>query len=237
MIGFFNESCFILVKHYEIDNFISNQYYKIEKEYITLFCEAFILKNNKIKKVKGKIKIDFEKLLISPMIDEDKFLNSYIYDDDKFIFFNFLISKENFECKIFDTKLESIDRANEFIEERVKDPKLLVAFTELFLNAYEHGNLGLSFEEKSNLMREGKYIEYLKNHKTDKKIIICFSSFVYKSQKIDAIKIVDEGEGFEVIEKQGLFNGRGIKLSSKYAYIFYNQKGNEVLIIKEVDGY
>jgi len=237
MIGFFNESYFILVKNYEIDNFISNKYYSLEKGYITLFSESFVLKDGKIKKVKGKIKIDFEKLLISPKIDENRFLNSYIYDDDKFIFFNFLISKEKFECKVFNTKLESIDEASEFIETKVNDPKLMVAFTELFLNAYEHGNLGLSFEEKSNLMKEGKYIDYLKNHKTDKKIVVCFASFFYKSKKITAIKIVDEGNGFKVIERKGLFSGRGIKLSSKYAYIFYNQKGNEVLIIKEFDGY
>ena len=237
MIGFFNESYFILVKNYEIDDFISNKYYFLEKGYITLFSESFVLKDGKIKKVKGKIKIDFEKLLISPKIDENRFLNSYIYDDEKFIFFNFLISKEKFECRVFETKLNSIDEASEFIETKVNDPKLMVAFTELFLNAYEHGNLGLSFEEKSNLMKDGKYIDYLKNHKTDKKIVVCFASFFYKSKKIVAIKIVDEGEGFKVIERKGLFSGRGIKLSSKYAYIFYNQKGNEVLIIKEFDGY
>ena len=236
MIGFFNKKCFILTKNIELKDYEKNKFYLLEDEFITLFCSAFGIKDNKLIKLnKGKIKIDFDKLIITSILDEDKFKNLYIYMDDEFIFFNFLISKERFECKEFETKVEDIKKANEYIENITQDMKLLTVFNELFLNAYEHGNLGLSFKQKADLIKKGKYLEYVKNNENSKKILVCSSKILYKNQKFIAIKIKDEGEGFKLENKESVVSGRGIKISSKYAYIFYNRQGNEVLIIRKIN--
>jgi len=234
MIGFFNDKCFILNKNIQINNYESNNFYVLESDFITLSSPAFALKNNKLIKLpKGKIKIDFEKLIFASSLEEENFKNLYIYDNEKFIFFNFLISREKFKCKEFKTSLSNIKKANEYLELFSNDIKLLTVFNELFLNAYEHGNLALGFEKKAKLIKNNKYDEFLKNNENDKKIRVCISKFNYKNQNLIAIKIKDEGKGFIVEDKSSVVNGRGIKISSKYAYIFYNKTGNEVLIIKE----
>jgi len=236
MIGYFNSNSLVLFKNFEVENLKDNSFFKLEDDVINLFSDAFILVNNKIEKIKpGKVKIFFEKLIITPKLDENKFINSFVYDDDKFIFFNFLFPKIDFDCKYFATEIESLEKANKFIETYIQNPKILTVFTELFLNAYEHGNLNLNFKLKEELIKNGKYILYLKNSKNNKTIRVCVSKFVYKEKNLIAIKIKDEGNGFKFFERKTLFSGRGIKLSSKYAYIFYNEIGNEVLIIKEVD--
>jgi len=236
MIGFFNEKCLILSKNIEINNYENNKFYILETDFITLFSPAFALKNNNLIKLpKGKIKIDFEKLIITSSFDEEKFNNLYIYDNEKFIFFNFLISKEKFKCKEFKTFLTDIKKANEYLELFSNDIKLITVFNELFLNAYEHGNLALGFDKKAELIKNNEYDQFLKDNENNKKIRVCISTFIYKNQKLIAIKIKDEGKGFIVEDKSSVVNGRGIKISSKYAYIFYNKTGNEVLIIKELN--
>jgi PAS domain S-box-containing protein len=118
---------------------------------------------------------------------------------------------------------------------------------ELLINAMEHGNFGLSFEEKSEALMNGTYIKILMDRQKDpiytkKRITVEYS---LTPEKLDVI-ITDEGDGFEhqKILKRSLedelnelvSNGRGIALSKKFLdSITYNEKGNSVHIVKKFD--
>ncbi len=233
MIGRFIDNVVILNKGYEINNFYENSYFKIDNNSIYLFVSAYVLKNKKVSKViNGKYSLDeFEKILITEEnINIEKFVNEILYSDDKFIVLQVL--DVDFECKLFPTRYSSFKEAENFFSNFVKKSNLMLVFNELFFNAYEHGNLALSFKEKEELIKKDKYFDFLKKE-VNKKIEVC----VEKKDKYVFVKITDEGEGFRLNQKRGVFNGMGIKMCEKFAYIFYNKKGNSVLFIGKDDGF
>ena len=244
MIGRFKDNIFVLNKNCDIKDYFKNQFYEIKKDKVILYTKAFAFSNDKIITLdKGEYsKKELVKLLFSDKVNKDSFLNDFVYDDDKFIYIHFFDMKYS-ECKDFQTSFEEVKKAENFIAEfldkkfdnPLKEPILLV-FNELFFNAYEHGNLGLTFDEKEQLLREKKYMDFLKNAKSNKKINICVSKLHYKDKTYFVCKITDEGEGFDLNQnKTALFNGRGLLMSDRICNgVFYNEKGNSVLFIKEI---
>lgn len=121
---------------------------------------------------------------------------------------------------------------------------LKLCIRELLINAMEHGNFGISFDEKSEALLNGTYIQILIERQKDfinskKQITVEYS---LTPDKIEII-ITDEGNGFDhkkvlarTIDEEfngTLSNGRGIALSKKFLdSIVYNEKGNSVHIIK-----
>ena len=110
---------------------------------------------------------------------------------------------------------------------------------ELLTNALEHGNCGISYEEKSEWLNNGGIILDLIDHKlrqpefADRKIHIDYTIGKDKS----SFTIKDDGEGFDwksrlsADDTPGLeeAHGRGIALSkSLVSGLRYNEKGNEV---------
>ena len=244
MIGKFKDNVFILNKNIEIDDFFKNQFYEIKENKIILFSPAFIFKDDKIITLeKGEYDLEeINKILFSDEINKEKFENNLIYNDDKFIYIHFFDIKYD-KCKYLNTSFEDIKKAekflSDFIDERfgnVSKESVLLVFNELFFNAYEHGNLAVSFEEKEKLLEDGKYMEFLKNAKSDKKIYLCVSKLEYKNRQYLIAKITDEGKGFDIKQKKtALYNGRGLLMSDRICDgIFYNQKGNSVIFIKEI---
>jgi hypothetical protein len=114
-----------------------------------------------------------------------------------------------------------------------------VALMELLINAIEHGNCRISFEEKSAWLEQGKDVLELireKNKNPDiarKQVYLTYRIGPRKS----AYSIRDEGEGFDWKTrkarkgKEGLqdLHGRGIAMAGMYlTKLNYNEKGNEV---------
>ena len=109
---------------------------------------------------------------------------------------------------------------------------------ELLTNALEHGNCGISYEEKSEWLNNGGTILDLINHKllqpeyADRKIHIEYGIGREKS----TFTIKDDGEGFDWRSRMESdtpdmeeTHGRGIALSkSLVSELRYNDKGNEV---------
>ena len=227
MIGRFFEDLIVLKKGYEIKDFLENDFFSIKDDKVILFKEAYALKDREILKLKnGEYNIkEFDKIVIADELNRENFLNEFLYENGKFILLKKLDLE--YECEKFKTEYSSFKKAEDFFSKFTKNDILLLIFNELFFNAYEHGNLGLSFEDKENLIKEDKYIEFLKSNENDKFIEIC----VAKKDNYIIVKITDEGEGFQLKEKTALYNGRGIKMSEKFAYLFYNKKGNSVIFI------
>ncbi len=118
---------------------------------------------------------------------------------------------------------------------------LKIGIEEMITNAIEHGNLGISFAEKSAAVEEGKLGELVTDRlargaNAAKRVFIssCLTGDSFR------ISIRDEGEGFDwrnlpalVPENLLAYSGRGIFLTKIYFdEVRYNEGGNEVTLVK-----
>jgi anti-sigma regulatory factor (Ser/Thr protein kinase) len=118
-----------------------------------------------------------------------------------------------------------------------KRDRIHVALFELLMNAVEHGNCGINYEEKTRWLEEGKdsldlIREKLKNPSIrDRKV-----RFTYRiGTETSSFTIQDEGQGFDwknhLADTQGKLelHGHGIKMTNLYVEnLRYNDRGNEV---------
>ncbi|MFA6936924.1 MAG: cyclic nucleotide-binding domain-containing protein [Treponema sp.] len=114
--------------------------------------------------------------------------------------------------------------------------KLQMTLMELLTNALEHGNLGITFDDKTNWMKQGGDILQLiakRNSETqyaNKRIHISYSI----GKTTSSFTIKDDGDGFDWRKYSHTsstqeMHGRGISLSRQLVNtIVYNEKGNEV---------
>lgn len=118
---------------------------------------------------------------------------------------------------------------------------LKIGIEEMITNAIEHGNLGISFEEKSEAIREER-LEGLIAERTAESERAGRRIFIHSRLDSDFFEVTvrDEGRGFdwkalpEVAPENLLaFNGRGILLARIYFdEVTYNEAGNQVTLRK-----
>jgi len=174
----------------------------------------------------------------------NKYINIYTKKSYKEEFGN--LQKKLINTKTFQTFLTEVDKAIQWYEEELDKLckennlkiKLTIAFEELFMNAYEHGNLGINKYEKSKLLKENKYLTFLrqKEKKINKKINVKIYLLTNGNNYI-AVEICDEGNGFDFEKiketKSKVPNGKGILITSKNGNIYYNNKGNCALLVSK----
>ncbi|MBF0527347.1 MAG: response regulator [Deltaproteobacteria bacterium] len=121
---------------------------------------------------------------------------------------------------------------------------LSIGLYEIILNAMEHGNLEINFDEKTRLIETNTYLDAITERK-------CYAAFKSRTVKVIShinrtrIKVVvkDNGPGFDWRSKIGeleemdpmelLNHGRGILLARiNFDEIRYNDAGNVVTLIK-----
>jgi anti-sigma regulatory factor (Ser/Thr protein kinase) len=123
-----------------------------------------------------------------------------------------------------------------------KKMHLQLALGELIVNAVEHGNCGISYDEKTMGMENGLSVVELVAEKCRDPLIrqkkVEFQWDIQKEKTLFVIR--DEGNGFDVkahlrkIAAQDVMSlhGRGIKLASMLSTeLKYNEKGNQVTLI------
>jgi len=174
-------------------------------------------------------------------------------DDLTLIFINTLnLDKSAFvESRSFETSLEVVQRATEWYSElfhKLTDDvkarySASVVFTELFMNAYEHGNLGIDLEMKHRLLERDVYFERLLSLEqgVQKRIEVKVYKIENNSSSYVVTQIIDEGEGFDthilskIFRNAQKFNGRGVFVSRKNSMgIYYNCQGNKVLFLNKI---
>ncbi|KPA18475.1 response regulator receiver protein [Candidatus Magnetomorum sp. HK-1] len=121
------------------------------------------------------------------------------------------------------------------------DPKRVVSgMTELLLNAIEHGNLGITYEEKSQLLVKDLWMSEIEHRLTlpendGKRVVV----EIERTANEICFLIKDQGQGFEWEKyldfdpKRAFdFHGRGIALAKKlsFDYLEYRGVGNEVFL-------
>jgi PAS domain-containing protein len=111
---------------------------------------------------------------------------------------------------------------------------------EILINSIEHGNLAITFEEKSTYLMQGDYLELIQKRQKDpiygkRKIIV---EYTLNHNQV-SYRVTDEGNGFSYIELQKKSedkelvreHGRGIMLAeSIFDKVEYNTMGNSVLL-------
>lgn len=119
-----------------------------------------------------------------------------------------------------------------------KPQKVAIGLFELLVNAVEHGNLGIGYQEKTRLIQAGELqLEIQKRLKQDayKKRVVEVS--IERHEKELTITITDMGDGFDStayldfsIERAMDSHGRGIMMASKLSFdrLHYSKKGNTV---------
>jgi CheY-like chemotaxis protein len=173
-------------------------------------------------------------------------------DDITFIFINKLNFKDTtIANEIFGSSLEEIDRANGWYTEvwnTLSDNMQLlneanVVFTEMLMNAFEHGNLGITASEKNKLLENDVYFDTLKEmqKECDKKIEVNISKIKHHDTAYIVTQIKDEGCGFDtkilskVFRNARTFNGRGVFVSRNSSLgIYYNHIGNSVVFLHKI---
>ncbi|MEN6624997.1 MAG: response regulator [Candidatus Sumerlaeia bacterium] len=124
-------------------------------------------------------------------------------------------------------------------------PMLRLALVELITNAIEHGNLGITYDQKTRAMdRAGAYNEFLAARKADPAVA---GRKVSVQARIDGNAcewtITDDGDGFDwrslpaEVTPGALFSthGRGIMLSRlHFDRLEYIGRGNEVRVVKNL---
>jgi len=175
-----------------------------------------------------------------------------IEDDITLIFIHRLdLSRTEIQTESFGTSLDNIDIAtgwyNDLLEHTTSNVKAIynagLVFTELYMNAYEHGNLEISSSEKNTLLHDDTYFDTLleKEEGCSKKITVQVNKVEYGPDTYIITQITDEGNGFDtqllsqIFRNSRTFNGRGVFISRKNSFgIYYNGKGNSVLYLNKV---
>lgn len=117
---------------------------------------------------------------------------------------------------------------------------------EMLINAIEHGNLNVTFEEKTGAIERQDYFEFLESRQKDprykdKKVLI---EYALSAQRF-GLRITDEGQGFDHrkmmaanldrLNRERVSHGRGILMVlDVFDVVRFNEKGNRVSLIKHL---
>lgn len=124
---------------------------------------------------------------------------------------------------------------------------MVIGLTELMINAVEHGNLGITYEEKSALKASSKWEEEVskRSNLAENMSKYCDASITKdESTQEFIIRIKDQGAGFDWQKFQSFDpkrltapNGRGVLLSqnSGFDQVTYLGDGNEVICTAKIN--
>ncbi len=118
-------------------------------------------------------------------------------------------------------------------------PSLVFGLSELMMNAVEHGNLGISYQEKSELIERSAWAGEIERRlalpeNQSKSVEVVYTRMPH----MVAITIIDQGQGFDwrrymEMDPSRVFetHGRGIALARKtgFSAIEYQDRGNVVM--------
>jgi len=118
--------------------------------------------------------------------------------------------------------------------------RVVIGMSELLINAVEHGNLGITYEEKGELKEKGSWQEEVQKRLEMPEY--ASRSVTVEMEKTDSyiyFKITDDGEGFDYnsyleMDPDRAFDnhGRGIAMSRMLSFdtLEYVDKGNQVKV-------
>lgn len=121
-----------------------------------------------------------------------------------------------------------------------------LALREMIINAMEHGNLNITFDEKTEAQMNDRYVEFIRERKDDTRYRDRRVTVRYDVNPMAITFVIrDEGSGFDwkkrlvadhdAENEEGLAHGRGIRMASDvFSEIRYNEAGNQVTLIRRL---
>ncbi len=200
---------------------------------------------NLIEPVEFKISLEFieiegHKEIIGKALrlTDDRFSEFFISEKCEYLIKNLLFTADDISHRITGNLQKYIEK---------NDANMVrIGLREIIINSIEHGNLNISFEEKTEAILNDRYFEFINERQThpeyrDKRVkieyLISASKAIYK--------ISDQGKGFNhrkflaaVSEDPAdlmMAHGRGINMAkSIFDEVRFNSKGNQVLLVKHL---
>ncbi len=147
-----------------------------------------------------------------------------------------LLCRAEFRCR---TLAEAKDLALLLADASMDPSRTVVGYSELLINAVEHGNLGISYADKSRLLSEGRWAEEVEQRLhspefADRIVTVMLE----KTNGLAQVTIADQGPGFDwqaylEFSPDRVFdlNGRGIAMSKAVSFdsLKYLGRGNTVV--------
>jgi anti-sigma regulatory factor (Ser/Thr protein kinase) len=131
--------------------------------------------------------------------------------------------------------------------DKIQIGMIRMALREIIINSIEHGNLDISFDEKSEALASDRYFQFINERQNLPEHRDKWVTIEYMISPAKAIyKITDQGRGFnhkKVMSLQSddreislIAHGRGINLVKNiFDEIKYNLRGNQVLLVKNLN--
>ncbi len=170
-------------------------------------------------------------------VEEDVLIPFFDSEQQNFYISNYIMAAEDVTQRV-------TRNLKKFIAQK-QAHMIRIALRELVINAIEHGNLNVSFDEKSEAIMNDSYFALIASRRMDpryrdRKVLIEYSLNPVKV----VYRITDEGNGFDWAKilnntsrdanEQLLAHGRGISLAqSIFDSITFNEKGNRVTLLKK----
>ncbi len=179
-----------------------------------------------------------EEILVKAVREQDDILKKYVdFEKGRFCIDNYILAAEEISKRLVQNLPEKMNQTEVM--------SIRLGLREMLINAIEHGNLEITFEEKSAQMDRGDYLLFIQKRQeqksyTGRKITVEFSL----DGNTAVYKIADEGRGFDhknFIKKkkkdnsEDLAHGRGISMALNiFDEVHYNKKGNQVQLVKKL---
>ncbi len=167
---------------------------------------------------------------------EDSLLKYFVSERQKFEIGNYLLAGEDITRQLIRNLAKYLDPA--------EVAGIRVCLREIIINAIEHGNLAVTYDEKTSSQLEDRYREFLRERQADPRYATrrVRVEYLLNAEKV-VYKIEDEGDGFDVekvrarkaaqVNAEALQHGRGIMMTEEiFDEVTYNKKGNGVLLTK-----
>lgn len=138
--------------------------------------------------------------------------------------------------------LEEAESLASFLANLFPDPdRALVGTAELLINAVEHGNLGITYDDKTELMDANTWQEEVNRRLEmpeyrDRKVTVIFE----KKDGVCYLQVTDQGKGFawksflQFDPSRATHNhGRGVAMANMITFdrLVYNEQGNQVTAV------
>jgi len=169
---------------------------------------------------------------------EDTMIRCFECERQRYVIGNYLLTADDISHRI-------TRNLRRYLEPR-QVTIIRIAVREMIINAIEHGNLELSFEEKTAAMESERYFEIIAERQRDPRFRDrrVYIEYIISPEKC-TYTISDDGPGFdyhrilsmsaEDYNEMLLEHGRGIKMAVQaFDQIEFNEKGNQVILTKMI---
>jgi CheY-like chemotaxis protein len=119
-----------------------------------------------------------------------------------------------------------------------RDPQKAMIISEILTNAVEHGNLGITYEEKGACVANNSMNQEIELRLSMPEFASKYVSLIFRRSEMGiTVEVEDQGIGFDFrkylqMDEARVFDnhGRGIALSSEYLKLEYVGNGNRVIV-------